>query len=348
MADATGPAGEPLSWLERLARSPGSFDFHAALRRIEAAYPDKPRLGQAVRPAEEPVRLGQTPSLGFEPHAIVDFTPSSGDSPATLLVGFLGLWGPNGPLPLHFTEYARERVKHVGDRTLVSFLDVFHHRMLLLFHRAWAQTQPAPSLDRFDVDSFAKYLGAFFGLGFEGTRDRDGLPDRAKIYYAGRFSAQARGAEGLRDIVADYFKFPTRIQEFMGDWLTLPPDCRWQLGIPGLSGLGSTAILGGRVWSRSDRFRIVLGPLSQGDFNRMRPGSEGMAALVSLVRLYTNDEWGWDVRLTLDEDAASPMRLGHGARLGWTSRVGQGAHEDLVFDPMSMRTQRIRATANAS
>jgi len=348
MADATGPAGEPLSWLERLERSPGSFDFHAVLRRLEATYPDKPRLGQAARPAEEPVRIGQAPSMAFEPHAIVGFTRATGQSPASMLVSFLGLWGPQGPLPLHFTEYARERIRHAGDHTLVSFIDVFHHRMLLLFHRAWAQTQPSASLDRFDVDSFAKYLGSFFGLGFDGTRDRDGSPDRAKIYYAGRFSAQARSAEGLRDVVADYFKFQTRIEEFMGDWLVLPPDCRWQLGVAGMSGLGQTAILGGRIWSRSDRFRIVLGPLSQADFNRMRPGSEGMAALVSLVRLYTNDEWGWDVRLSLDKDAASPMCLGHGARLGWTSRVGQGAREDLVFDPMSMRTQRVRATANAS
>jgi type VI secretion system protein ImpH len=348
MADATRPASEPLTWLERLERSPGSFDFHAALRRMEATYPDKPRLGTAARPAEEPVRIGQTPSLAFEPHAIVGFTPANGQAPSSLVVSFLGLWGPNGPLPIHFTEYARERLKQAGDGTLVRFADIFHHRMLLLFHRAWAQTQPAPSLDHFDVDSFAKYLGSFFGIGFEGTRDRDGSPDRAKIYYAGRFSSQARSAEGLRDILKDYFGFPARIEEFLGEWLTLPPDCRWQLGVAALSGLGSSAILGGRIWSRSDRFRIVLGPLSQGDFNRMRPGSEGMNALLSLVRLYTHDEWGWDVRLTLDKDAAAPMCLGRGARLGWNSRVGQGQTEDLVFDPISLRTQRIRATAPTS
>lgn len=348
MADTTGPPGEHLSWLNRLAISPGSFDFHVAMRRMEAAFPDKPRLGQAVRPADEPIRLGQAPTLAFEPTAVTAFDAPQGDTPARLLVSFLGLWGPNGPLPIHFTEYARERDKNAGDHTLVSFVDVFHHRMLLLFHRAWAQTQPTAGLDRSDVDDFGKYLGALFGLGFEGTRNRDGSPDRAKLFYAGRFAAPARSAEGLRDIIADFFGMPTKIEEFIGDWLTLPVDCRWRMGEPGASHLSRNAVLGSRIWSRTDRFRIVLGPLSQSDLNRMRPGSEGMSALLSLVRLYTNDEWGWDVRLTLDAGAAAPMSLGHGARLGWTSRIGRGIRDDLVFDPISQKTQRIRATPPAS
>ncbi len=348
MADTTGPPGERLTWLDRLASAPGSFDFHVALRRLEVAFPDKPRLGQAGRPADEPIRLGQAPSLAFEPTAVTAFTPPEGTSPAQLLVSFLGLWGPNGPLPIHFTEYARERDKHAGDRTLVSFVDIFHHRMLLLFHRAWAQTQPTVGLDRLDGDEFAKYLGSFFGLGFRGTRDRDGSPDRAKLFYAGRFAAPARSAEGLAAVLSDYFTLPASIEEFMGDWLELPADCRWHLGEPGASTLSRTAILGPRVWSRCDRFRIVLGPLSQSEFNRMRPGSEGMAALLSLVRLYTNDEWAWDVRLVLDPAATTPMSLGHGARLGWTSRIGRGIRDDLVFDPVSKKTQRVRATPPAS
>jgi type VI secretion system protein ImpH len=292
--------------------------------------------------------VGQDPSLGFEPTPVSGFSWPEATSPGRLVVTFLGLWGPNGPLPLHLTEYARDRWKHAGDRTLVSFLDVFHHRMLLLFHRAWAKTQPTAGLDRFEADEFAKYLGSLFGVGFEGTRGRDGLPDRAKLHYAGRFASPARNAEGLRDVVSDYFCLPATIEEFVGDWLTLPPESRWQLGAPGASTFGSTAVLGARVWSRCDRFRIVLGPLSQSDFNRMRPGSEGMAALLSLVRLYTHDEWGWDIRLTLDSVAASPMCLARGGRLGWTSRIGRGSTEDLVFDPISQKTQRVRATPPTS
>ena len=75
MAASDRPTTDDLTWLERLAREPGSFDFHVALRRFEAAYGEEPRLGEAVRPADEPLRLGQIPSSNFEPSAVTQFTP---------------------------------------------------------------------------------------------------------------------------------------------------------------------------------------------------------------------------------------------------------------------------------
>jgi type VI secretion system protein ImpH len=346
MADAAGPASSDLNagpWLEALAREPGAFDFHVALRRIEATFCRAPRLGEALRPSEEPVRIGQAPSLSFEPTAVTDFSAGEGGSaPFRLFVEFLGMWGPQGPLPLHLTEYARDRARQAGDRTLASFMDVFHHRMLLLFHRAWARTQPAAMLDRPDVDRFAAYVGSIIGLGFSGTRNRDAFPDRAKLFYAGQLASSARNAEGLRQVVSDYFGLPTKIEEFVGDWLTLSRDSRWHLGAPDSSQLGRTTIAGARVWSYSDRFRIVLGPLTRSDFDRLLPGSEGMAELTALVRLYTNDEWGWDVRLTLGPTEVEAMRLAGATRLGWTSRIGRGALDDLVLDPMARRTRRVR------
>jgi type VI secretion system protein ImpH len=281
--------------------------------------------------------------MSFEPTAVTGFiSEETGQTPLRLVVEFLGMWGPNGPLPLHLTEYARDRARQAGDRTLASFMDVFHHRMLLLFHRAWARAQPTAMLDRPEEDRFAAYVGSTFGLGFAGTRDRDDFPDRAKLHYAGQFASSARNAEGLRQIVADYFGLPTQIEEFVGDWLSLSRDNRWHLGASDSSRLGRTTIAGARVWSRGDRFRIVLGPLTQADFSRLLPGSEGMAELTALVRLYTNDEWGWDVRLSLGSSEVEAMRLARRTRLGWTSRIGQGARDDLVLDPLSSRTRRVR------
>ena len=54
-------AGADLSRLAALERSPGSHHIFQALRLIEAAHPDRPRLGRSRRPAEDPVRLGQAP-----------------------------------------------------------------------------------------------------------------------------------------------------------------------------------------------------------------------------------------------------------------------------------------------
>jgi type VI secretion system protein ImpH len=351
MASEDRSKTDDLTWLERLERDAGSFDFHVALRRFECAFSGKPRLGEAVRPADEPLRIGQEPALTFAPTAMASFSPATETGPARLSVAFLGLWGPMGPLPMHLTEYARDRVRHAGDMTLARFIDVFHHRMMLMFHRAWSKTQPTVAMDRPLPDAFAGYLGAFLGLGLDATRNRDAFPDRAKLYYASHFARSSRNAEGLREIIADYFQVPTAIEEFVGDWLELPAASRWNLGVTAETGtLGKTAVLGTRVWTRAHKFRIVLGPLSAFDAERSLPSSQNLATMAALVRTYTNDEWAWDLRLVLAPEATERMQLGRGARLGWTTRIGQspGVREDLVVDPVLRRTHRVqRKTARA-
>ncbi len=65
-----------------------------------------------------------------------------------MLVRFFGLFGPNGPLPIHLTEYAHERQLQAKDNTFVEFCNVFHHRLLSLFYRAWAVNQKSVDFDR--------------------------------------------------------------------------------------------------------------------------------------------------------------------------------------------------------
>lgn len=148
-----------------LAEQPYRFDFFQALRRIECLHAELPRIGSALKPRDEPLRLGQSAELSFAPAAIATFTLSDGGGAPRMAVRFFGLLGPNGPLPLHLTEYVRERELHEGDKTLVRFLDIFHHRLLTLFYRAWAQAQPVVNLDRPRQDRFALYIGAGFGIG---------------------------------------------------------------------------------------------------------------------------------------------------------------------------------------
>jgi type VI secretion system protein ImpH len=242
-------------------------------------------------------------------------------------------------------------MRNAGDKTLASFVDVFHHRILLLFHRAWSKGQPTVAMDRAQSDAFRLYLGAFLGLGMSAAQDRDSFPDHAKLFYAGRFGVSARNAEGLQEIVADYFQLPTAIEPFVGMWAELPEESRWQLGVsPATGTLGRTAVVGRRVFTRDQKFRITLGPLSRDEFERTLPASSALDAMVSLVRLYTNDEWAWDVRLVLSPEATERAQLGRGSRLGWTTRIGGacGVREDLIVDPLLRQTYRLQKSSSAS
>ena len=135
--------------LDAVQADPSAFDFYALLRRVDVLRPDAPRTGEALRPRQEALRLGQAPELDFAAAPLQALQPQSG-APPRLTVRFFGLLGPQGPMPLHFTEFVRERLRHHDDATLAHFLDLFHHRMLSLFYRAWAQTQPVVQLDRPD------------------------------------------------------------------------------------------------------------------------------------------------------------------------------------------------------
>src|SRR5262249_58227121 len=102
------------------------------LRRIEGLSANRPRPGRAVRPGDEPARISQEASVAFAPSTLSACDSSDG-GPPRLEQRFFGLLGANGPLPLHITEYVRERLIHNGDPTPARFLDLCHHRLSLFF-----------------------------------------------------------------------------------------------------------------------------------------------------------------------------------------------------------------------
>jgi type VI secretion system protein ImpH len=328
---------------EALRRAPYAFHFFQVLRRLECLYRDRPRLGKSIRLADDPVRLAQEPSLAFAPATLAAFKPGGDGQPPRLSEYFFGLFGPNGPLPTHLTEYVRDRVRNHGDHTFARFADIFHHRMLCLFYRAWADAQPTVSFDRPENDRFQVYVGAPFGLGMPSLWNRDAVPDLAKFHYAGRLVCQTRNAEGLRAILADFFKLPVTIQTFVGHWLPLSEASRCRLGETPTTGLlGMTAVIGERVWDCQYKFRIVMGPMGLEEFQRLLPGGESLRRLVAWVRNYVGHELLWDFNPILKREEVPPLVLGAGTRLGWTtwltSRPLERVADDLKLDAVTYCT----------
>jgi len=320
MASPDRTQGDVVALFEALRRAPYAFHFFQALRRLECLHRDRPRLGKATQLADDPVRLAQEPSLAFAPATLAAFDPGSDGRPPRLSEYFLGLFGPQGPLPLHLTEYARDRLRNHGDYTFARFADVFHHRMLSLFYRAWADAQPTVSFDRPETDRFHVYVGAPFGLGMPSLWNRDAVPDLAKLHYAGRLVGQTRNSEGLQAILADFFKLPVTLETFVGHWLRLADTSRCRLGeTPATGQLGMTAVIGARVWDCQYKFRIVMGPMGWAEFQRFLPGSDSLRRLVAWVRNYTGDELLWDFNPILKKEEVPPLQLGAGTRLGWTT-----------------------------
>jgi len=338
-------ASDPVSLFAALERAPYAIDFLQAMRRIECAFPHAPRWAEALRPQDEPVRLGQEASLSFAPASLSAFTPANDLHPPRLEVRFFGLLGPNGPLPLHLTEYARHRQLNHGDATFNRFLDLIHHRFLALFYRAWAQAQPTVSLDRPKNDRFSDYVGSTFGIGEPTLRNRDCVPDNARLFHAGLLSRQIRNAEGLQAILANDFDLNVEVEQYVGHWMALRERDHGRIG---QRHLGVDVVIGRRVWDRQSKFRLRLGPMSLKQYIALLPGGSALPRISDWIRFYTHGELAWDARLQLKASEVPQLELARGARLGWTSWLGkrrtQHDADDLVLDGERL----LKRQANAS
>lgn len=324
MAEPDGPKADPL--IERLSAAPYAADFRQAVRRLESAHRDKPRIGTSARPADDPVRFGQDPSMEFAPAEMSSLRKTDG-RPPRLAVASFGLLGPNGPLPLHLTAFAREREHAHKDSALVRFLDMLSHRFTSLFYRAWAVNQKTVSFDRPESDRWMAYLGTLEGLGQESLRGRDHVSDAAKRFYTGRLAPQSKSAAGLRDLLADFFGVPVSIEQFIGQWVDLPRDCQCRLGQSRSSGeIGRSVMVGSKVWDCQMKFRVRIGPMRLADFERFLPGTASRQRLRDWVRLYTADELEWDAQLILLKEQVPAVKLGRSGRLGWTTWTGTQPH----------------------
>ncbi len=313
-------------------KAPHAFDFFALLRRVECLSPDSPRFGRALRPSQEALRLGQEPALDFAPAALATFGFEGAGTAPRLGVRFFGLLGSQGPMPLHLTEYVRERQRFRNDPTAARFLDVFHHRLLSLFYRAWAQSQPAVQHDRPEEDRFAAWLGATLGMGAE-IRTQGRLPEAARLFQAGLLGARSRHPEGLVKLLSQYFNVPVRIEPCVSHWMTIDAADRTQLGFArnrpergeGFpAALGSASTAGRRVHDRQYKFRVALGPLTWAQYRRFLPcGGEAWLALRDWVRQYAGLDLRWDLQLCLAAAEVPEPRLGRRVPLGVATWLGR-------------------------
>ncbi len=337
---ATGSAqaaADASAFWQTVSTRPHRHDLFALLRRAEALHPQLPRLGRGKRPSQEPLRIGQEPSSAFAPSTVSKLQlDRDGGVPKLQILSF-GLFGPNGPMPLVFTEHAHERAIHHGDRTLVEFADIFHHRLSLLFYRAWADAQSSASLDRGGDDPFTRFSSSLIAYGQASLRNRDTVADHARLNHAGHLVRQTRNAEGLAQILSNFFKVAVVVEEFVGRWLPIPRNQCTRLGAPVGAQLGMDAVAGRAVWDRQHRFRLRMGPMSRAVYTNLLPSGRGHRQLLDWVRSYIGIELDWDVRLVLAATEVPSARLGSGSRLGWTTWLGTNAtprdRDDLLLDP---------------
>lgn len=308
---------------DRLFSEPYSFEFVQAVRLLRQFYPNRAGVGFFQSPRSEVVRFGARASLSF-PASEVHALEQSESGPPLMRVNFMGTIGPLGVLPLYYTELVAECLKE-RDRTLRDFLDIFHHRAIALFYRAWEKYRFSVAFERGEDDRFSYYLSSIVGLGTDGLQNRQQAPDQSLRFYAGLFAQQPRSAEALKLILSDFFAVPVEVEQFLGGWYRLDPDsqCNLEDAAEDSQMLGFGAVVGDEIWNPQSRIRVVVGPLSLKRYLEFLPSGSAYPLLRGLIRFFAGDEFDFEAQLILDRHEVPACELGStgdaAPQLGWVS-----------------------------
>jgi len=337
-----------MTFRSELAAEPWRFDLFAVLRRFERENPGKPRIGDARSLADEFVTICQDPYFEF-PASNLESAEIGPSGRIRLKAKFLGMFGPQGALPLTTTEEAYVWLRDRDD-AFARFVDVFQRRFLALFFRAWADARPVAQNDRPEEDRFRAYIGSMIGIGTPALRDADSISDFAKLQFAGLLAARVKSASRLRSVLSSLLMARVEIDEFVGTWLQFDPGERTRLGSAN-SRLGEDCVAGASMFGVSDKFRVRVYVRDIEHFKRFLPGSPLAEEIADAIFLYVGEEYDWEMELAIPAGEITPVRLGQDVQLGWTSwmapnwtKTDETIRRDARFHVVSRLAQQRRAS----
>lgn len=306
-----------------LADDACSFEFFQAVALLHRLRDNMRPVGSFSTPSDEAVRFSANPRLGF-PASEIQKLEMRENAPAEMMVNFMGLTGPMGALPHPYSELILERLR-AKDKGLAAFLDIFNHRAISLFYRAWQRARFHVSYGAGAQDYFSQYLRDLLGLGTKGLVERQLVEDEAFMHYISLVAMQSRSAVALEQLLADYFEVEVDVQQFTGAWYSIDSNtqCIMDEKDSMSTQVGTGAVVGDAVWDRQGRVRIRIGPLALDRYNDFLPGGSAHASLRAILRFFSNDCLDFEVQLVLDRSQVPSVRLDldaeKPARLGWVS-----------------------------
>lgn len=295
--------------IRALEERPHAFGFFQAVRILTLVS----RRMEGRLPAD--LRFRSTPSLAFPSSEITRLGSAEGPdrSGLELETGLLGLIGPDGILPLTYTETILERRFLQREDTLHAFLDIFHHRACALYFMAWRKVR-----FHFALEPIPAGGGREQGFGDAVQRllpvrmpesPGSAFLQEALASFAGALARKPLPATSLEAFLRSCFRVRARLESFVGVRITVPPRERARLGSADFS-LGSGALLGERLLDHQNKVRLVLDALGPGTFQAFLPGGPSFNLLAGFMKACLGPLLACDLRLVPRGEAIPDLRLG--------------------------------------
>ena len=310
---------------------PLSTDFFELLRRLE-----KPgqRFG---RDGNEPARLGQPIRLAFATTDVTSMSVDDAYGPAKVSVNVIGLFGPEGPMPLHVTRWMFERASNrwfagddanaTSDTAFLDFGNLLQHRMITLYWRAWADARPEVQIQHGKGGRDLATVRALAGTGLEAADDNHST---AKVQHATSLFQKLKSPKRLTEYLATVTGEKVRLREFVGTWTDIPKPLQSRLGQSGAR-LGQDTVVGSRFFERASHAEICL-ELGLEAYTRFLDSEKTKSELRHALSYAMGHEISFDLRLELRADEVPKPQIGT-LRLGqiaWLGKVKTATADDMV------------------
>ncbi len=344
------------SLIDRLREEPHRFEFFQAVRLLMNHYRKDADPGQDLDILGQVIQFRSSVSLAF-PASEIESLDFEADQPGTsdgteelgvidrrknkrmrfrkvsITPSFIGLTGPMGVMPRHYTHYVADREMYHRDKATRAFLDIFTTRAVALFYQTWLKHRLHLQFEADRKNKFLPMILSLSGMGLSGTRgrlegDATGIADDTLAHYASALRERPQSVQWFSRVVADYFRVQCKVEQFIGQWFQLPERELTRLGAANC-GLGTTAFCGGRIWDRNTKVRLTVGPMRRAQFDAFLPGSRAAENLKQFFKLMVGATFDCEVCLILDKRDLAPASLGSlssGTRLGWNGWMQSHQH----------------------
>jgi type VI secretion protein, VC_A0111 family len=236
------------------------------------------------------------------------------------LVNFLGLQGSSGPLPGSVLDEIAE--EHNNNPIQSIYLDFFNYHLITVFHQIWRKYKYYIKFNPNFSDNYSRNIMNLLGVSRDFIEFTH-LNWHKIFYHLGIIQSGIRTKEALTSIIQHYFDLhDISLEEHVRKIVEVEVEQKNQVGIKNVM-LGENFILGDKVESFSNKFRVNINNLKLDEFHQFLPNTKKYRHLQELIRFLLKDPLPYDVLLGLHPDTKSTFILGkdNSSFLGWTTLI---------------------------
>jgi type VI secretion system protein ImpH len=301
--------------IKRKLREEGyRFNFFKAVHLLEL-FGGGCCPGTGLSPEKDPVHFCVKPGFSFPASDIEGIRTNGNGAPPKMAVNFMGLVGPKGVLPDWYNSHAFD-CRQKKDHAFSDFLDLFHHRLLSLFYRAWKKYRLVENFRADGSDAISGVLGRLAGAGHRERRAHPRFFGHARhrlIHFCGLVSRTVPTVAAVETLIGHAVGAPVRVEQFVERVLRVHRQDRTRLGRRNCT-LKENALCGGKMHDAGSFFRVHIGPLAWKRYLAFCPGSRNLQMVQELVAYLVGIEYEFDMRLVIRRQEIPALKLGDDAR----------------------------------